>query len=115
MPSSRDAARNADPGVFIATGASVFHSAHICSNSEVRINGVVHLKTRLEEGSVVPIGWVAVGNPAAILPPDKHDEIWEKQAPLDFPLSVYGLQRADANVANITRAFRASLALDDER
>jgi len=102
-----------EPGVFIATGASVFHSAHICSNSEVRINGIVHLKTRLEEGSVVPIGWVAVGDPAAILPPEKHDEIWEKQAPLNFPMTVYGLQRADANVANITKAFRESLALDD--
>jgi hypothetical protein len=30
----------------------------------VRINGIVHLKTRLPADAVVPIGWVAVGDPA---------------------------------------------------
>jgi hypothetical protein len=24
----------------------------------------------------VPLNWTAVGNPAQILPPDKHDEVW---------------------------------------
>ena len=61
--------------VFIATGAAVFHGAHVGKGSEVRINGVVHLKTRLAPGSSVPIGWIAVGDPARILPPDQHDEI----------------------------------------
>src|SRR6266446_6138838 len=31
--------------VFIATGAAIFHSAHLGRGSEVRINGVVHLKS----------------------------------------------------------------------
>jgi carbonic anhydrase/acetyltransferase-like protein (isoleucine patch superfamily) len=35
--------------VFIATGAAIFHSAHLGRGSEVRINGVVHIKTRLPE------------------------------------------------------------------
>ena len=55
--------------VFIATGATVFHSSCLGRGSEVRINGVVHLKSRLAAGETVPIGWVAVGNPAQILPP----------------------------------------------
>lgn len=55
--------------VFIATGAAIFHGAEIGRGSEVRINGTVHLRTRLESGSVVPIGWIAVGDPAQILPP----------------------------------------------
>lgn len=80
--------------VFIATGASVFHGAHCGKGAEVRVNGVVHLRTRLEPGATVPIGWVAVGDPAAILSPDKHDEIWEIQAPLNFPEWVYGLDRS---------------------
>jgi carbonic anhydrase/acetyltransferase-like protein (isoleucine patch superfamily) len=80
--------------VFIATGASVFHGAHIGKGSEVRINGIVHLKTRLEPGSSVPIGWIAVGDPAQILSPDQHDEIWKIQKPLNFPLTVYGFDRA---------------------
>lgn len=79
--------------VFIATGTSIFHGAKLCKGSEVRINGVVHIKTILPENEVVPIGWVAVGNPVKILPPDKHDEIWAAQKPLNFPEYVYGVDR----------------------
>ena len=70
--------------VFIATGASVFNGARIGARSTVRINGVVHIKTVLAPDAVVPIGWVAVGDPARILQPDAHDEIWAVQAPLNF-------------------------------
>src|SRR5262249_21805419 len=38
--------------VFIATGAAVFHAARLGKGSEVRINGVVHLKTRLAAGEI---------------------------------------------------------------
>ena len=33
--------------VFVATGASVFHGAVLVTGTEVRINGVVHLKARV--------------------------------------------------------------------
>lgn len=95
--------------VFVATGAAVFHSAHLGKGCEVRIHGVVHLKTRLVPGAVVPIGWVAVGDPAAILPPDQHDKIWEIQEPLNFPLTVYGFERRDADMIKITRRLSESL------
>lgn len=80
---------------FIATGASVFHGAKLESGTEVRINGVVHIMTVLGKESTVPIGWVAVGNPALILPPDKHEEIWAMQKTLHFPDVVYGVERGD--------------------
>jgi len=35
------------------------------------LHATVHLRTRLEPGATVPIGWVAVGDPASILPPDQ--------------------------------------------
>ena len=79
--------------VFIATGASVFHGACLRSGVEVRVNGVVHLRTELPPETVVPIGWIAVGQPALILPPEKHSEIWEAQRRLDFPGFVYGVSR----------------------
>jgi carbonic anhydrase/acetyltransferase-like protein (isoleucine patch superfamily) len=72
-----------DDEVFIATGAAVFHSAHLGKGSEVRINGVVHLKTHLAAGATVPIAWVAVGDPAQVLPPSEHERIWEIQKPLN--------------------------------
>jgi carbonic anhydrase/acetyltransferase-like protein (isoleucine patch superfamily) len=79
--------------VFVATAAAVFHGARLGRGSEVRVHATVHLRTRLEPGAVVPIGWVAVGDPAHILPPDRHEEIWAVQGPLNFPLWVYGFER----------------------
>ena len=96
--------------VFIATGAAIFHGAYVGKGSEVRINGVVHLKTRLAPGSSVPIGWIAVGDPARILPPDQHDEIWAVQQPLNFPLTVYGLDRTTPDLmVEITKRLSAAL------
>ncbi len=102
--------------VFVATGAAVFHGAQIAKGAEVRINAVVHLRTRLEPGATVPIGWVAVGDPARILPPDRHDAIWDAQKPLNFPLTVYGIDRAEADMVKITRKLADALAAhgDDE-
>src|SRR2546430_15221804 len=64
-----------EESVFLATGATVFNGAHIGARAEVRINGVVHIKTTLPSGATVPIGWVAVGDPAQALPPNEHDRI----------------------------------------
>jgi carbonic anhydrase/acetyltransferase-like protein (isoleucine patch superfamily) len=79
--------------VFLATGTTVFNGARIGENSEVRINGVVHLRTVLPPNSTVPIGWIAVGDPAEIVSPDQHDRIWSIQKQLDFPQYVFGVQR----------------------
>ena len=103
--------------VFIATGGAVFHGAILEARSEVRVNGVVHLKTRLPEEAAVPIGWVAVGDPASIFPPDQHDAIWKIQEPLNFPFIVYGYDRAEANMIKITERmskFLSSHADDQE-
>jgi len=81
-------------GVFIATGASVFNGATVERGGEVRINAVVHVNSRVGVGVCVPIGWVAVGDPAALLPPNEHDAIWEVQKRLDFPGTVFGRERA---------------------
>ncbi len=80
--------------VFLATGATVFNGAHVGARAEVRINGVVHLKTNLPPDAVVPINWVAVGDPAQILPPNEHERIWAIQELLNFPREVFGLERA---------------------
>lgn len=79
--------------VFIATGASVFNGAVLGRGSEVRINAVVHLRTVLEADATVPIGWVAVGAPAHILPASDHEGIWAIQKPLDFPRYVFNTER----------------------
>jgi len=78
-------------GCFVATGASVFNGAVLEPASQVRINGVVHINTRLRTGDIVPIGWVAVGDPATILAPGRHDDIWAIQKDLDFLGTVFGI------------------------
>ena len=83
----------AGDGCFLATGCALFPGSRLGRDVEVRINGVVHVNTVLEDEALVPIGWVAVGDPARILPPGEHDVIWEIQAGLDFPGTVYGLAR----------------------
>ena len=96
--------------VFLATGAAVFHGARIGKGAEVRINGVVHVSSVLAAGTTVPIGWVAVGDPASILPPGEHDRIWTIQEPLEFPRAVYGLERAKASMTAITQRMSERLA-----
>jgi len=82
-----------EDNVFLATGTTVFNGAKIGTGSEVRINGVVHLRTVLPPNTTVPIGWIAVGNPVEILPPNQHEQIWSVQKPLDFPWYVFGVPR----------------------
>ena len=97
--------------VFVATGAAIFHGAHLGRGAEVRVHATVHIRTRLEPGATVPVGWVAVGDPAHILPPDKHDEIWAVQATLDFPGWVYGFDRDTPDLmVHITRRLSDMLA-----
>jgi carbonic anhydrase/acetyltransferase-like protein (isoleucine patch superfamily) len=97
--------------VFVATGASVFNGAVLGAGSEVRIQGVVHLRTRLAPGATVPIGWIAVGDPAELFPPDQHERIWAIQKQLDFPGTVFGLERVPAGqfMPEMTRRYGAAL------
>ena len=80
-------------GCFIATGAALFPGARLGAGCEVRIHGVVHVNSVLAPGTVVPIGWIAAGDPAQLFSPDRHEELWEVQRELDFPGTVYGVER----------------------
>ncbi len=95
---------------FLATGSTVFNGARIGRRAEVRVNGTVHLKTVLPDEALVPIGWVAVGDPASIVPPDRHDEIWAIQEPLDFPQEIFGVERSSDMMTEIMARYTRSLA-----
>jgi hypothetical protein len=77
----------------------------------VRVNGTVHLRPVLPAEAVVPIGWVAVGEPAEVLAPGEHERIWELQEPLDFPGTVFGVERGPAGtmMPELTRRYAAAL------
>ena len=101
-----------EDNAFLATGSSVFNGARIGSRAEVRINGVVHVQANLLPNAIVPIGWIAVGDPAQIVPPQEHDRIWSAQGPATFPLTVFGLERAPARetiMPELTRRYARAL------
>lgn len=78
-------------GAFIATGASLFPGSVVGAGAEVRINAVVQVNSTVAPGMVIPIGWVAVGTPAQLFSPDRHNEIWAIQQTLNFAGTVYGI------------------------
>ncbi len=98
---------------FLATGVTIFHAARVGKQAEVRINGVVHVNSVLPERAMVPIGWVAVGDPAQVFPPNEHERIWAIQKSLNFPLTVYGVDRSpngSVDMKEITRRIAEGLA-----
>ncbi|GHF48286.1 carbonic anhydrase/acetyltransferase-like protein (isoleucine patch superfamily) [Amycolatopsis bartoniae] len=90
---------------FIATGAAVFPGARIGKGAEVRVHGVVHVNAQVAPGTVVPIGWVAVGDPARLFSPDQHEELWRVQRDADFPGTVFGLAREEATMDRVTARY----------
>ncbi len=101
---------------YIARGVTVLNGARIEADTELRINAVVHVNTRIPQGSTVPISWVAVGDPATWYPPDRHDEIWALQRPLDFPRTVFRIDRDTEGMSDIVRKYADGLGrhADDE-
>jgi carbonic anhydrase/acetyltransferase-like protein (isoleucine patch superfamily) len=94
-----------DDDVFLATGVSVFPGARVAKGCEVRINAVVHINSALREGATVPIGWIAVGDPADLFPPDAHEELWTAQRRMDFPRTVFGIERSELTMEKVARRY----------
>jgi gamma-carbonic anhydrase len=91
--------------VFLATGVSVFPGARIERGAEVRINAVVHVNSRVTAGATLPIGWIAVGDPAEFYPPSAHDEYWPKLKALDFPGTLFNVSRDELTMGRVTSIY----------
>jgi carbonic anhydrase/acetyltransferase-like protein (isoleucine patch superfamily) len=100
---------------FLATGVKIYQGAVIGRRTEVRIDGVVHVRSVLPPNSLVPIKWAAVGDPAQLFPPDKHQDLNAILAGMNFPEEVYGLERqsgsgVDMDMKEVTRRVVSGLA-----
>ena len=69
-----------DPGACVAPTAVLCGDVRAAAGARVLWNAV-------------PIGWIAVGDPAEVPAPERHEEIWAIQRQLDFPGTVLGVAR----------------------
>lgn len=93
-PNAHIVGARVERNVFMATSCAIFHGSHIGANSVIRIQGIVHIKTRLASRTTVPVGWAAIGDPAVLFLPDQHEALTEQLAKMDFAHFVYGVQGA---------------------
>ena len=82
--------------VFIATGARVFNGAQMGRGSSVALGGTVHIGCVVPPLARVPIGWVALGEPAQMYPPGDAEAIRAGLAELGggFIPFVFGIEEA---------------------
>ena len=79
-------------GSFIATGAMVFNGARLGPACVVALDGKVHLQTELPEGAFVPIGFIAIGRPGRVYPPDQAPRVHEELNKVGFMKEVFGVE-----------------------
>jgi carbonic anhydrase/acetyltransferase-like protein (isoleucine patch superfamily) len=89
-------------GCFVASGAKIFNGAALEPGSGVALGAIVHVKTRLPEGTSVPMQHVAFGNPATVYPPEKAPEIHAK---VDFFAEVFNLDPGDSVRARAAETY----------
>jgi len=102
---------------FIARGATISNGARIGARAEIRINAVVQFNATLPPSTIVPVGWIAAGDPAEILSPKDHGELWSSHEPLSFPFLEFGLERPPprrSSMPELTRRYSKALAKHKE-
>jgi carbonic anhydrase/acetyltransferase-like protein (isoleucine patch superfamily) len=93
--------------VFVATGACLFNGAVLEPESTVKVQGIVHVRTRLPAGAVVPIGWIAVGDPVEILPPEAEARLTALLRERNFMETVFG--QRERSIKRMAEAYSGSL------
>jgi carbonic anhydrase/acetyltransferase-like protein (isoleucine patch superfamily) len=79
-------------GCFIATGAMVFNGARLGPACVVALGGKVHIETELAEGAFVPSGFIAIGRPGKVYPPEQAPQVHEELNKLGFMRQVFGVE-----------------------
>ena len=89
-------------GCFIAAGTKIFNGATLEDGSGVALGGIVHVKSRLRKGQSVPMQHIALGDPAAIHPPEKAPEL---HAQIDFFADVFNIEGGEGARARAAEAY----------
>ena len=94
--------------VFIATGARVFNGAQLGRACSVALGATVHIGCVVPPLARVPIGWVAVGEPAQMYPPGDAEAIRAGLAGVGggFLPFVFGIDEAAGRREQMQTALR---------
>jgi len=110
-----------DDEVFVATGAMVFNGAVVGRASSVALGGAVHITCVVPPETRIPIGWVAIGDPAQLYPPDAAESIRagleDAGGFLPFVFGVDGTAERGAQMRDAMHRYTRALARrhrDDE-
>lgn len=95
--------------VFVATGATLFNGVRVGRGSVVRVNAIVQVNVQLPPGTDVPMGWVAVGDPAELHPPDEDGAILRGLESQGFSRVVFGLP-SSRSMRQLTSRYGKALA-----
>ena len=105
-------------GSFIATGAMVFNGARLGPACVVALGSKVHLRTELPEGAFVPIGFIAIGRPGRVYPPDQAPTVHEELNKVGFMKEVFGVETSGRTrrdvMAEAMRRYSRGLAAHAE-
>ncbi len=89
------------PRTFIATGAMVFNGARLGQACVVALGGKVHIDSELADEARVPIGFIAIGRPATVYPPNDAPAVHEELSRLNFMRYVFGVEADGKSRADI--------------
>ena len=79
--------------VFVATGVSMFPGSRAGAGVRAADQQRAARQLRARAGHRRPDRLDRGRRPAELFSPDRHDELWAAQEPLDFPGTVYGVPR----------------------
>jgi carbonic anhydrase/acetyltransferase-like protein (isoleucine patch superfamily) len=99
---------------FLATDVRIYHGAYLAKQSDVYINGIVHVNCRLPAGTKMPIAHVAVGDPAQVFPPGEHDK-FDAFGPDIFTQVAYGMEPPTGSIDMQEVLRRATSGLESHR
>jgi carbonic anhydrase/acetyltransferase-like protein (isoleucine patch superfamily) len=102
-PHSHVSGATVEADCFLATASTLLNGAFLGRGSTAALRATAHVGSRCPPGTLIPIGYIAFGDPARILPPEAAPEVLHLLGQLGFTRTVFGFDSAHMPNAEATR------------